>query len=201
MKKEDSLFNLQFLKRFSTCPAFLMIFGSLVFGLVAGAMAVKFIGLTDNRNILPLFFSAVPTIDLGFFQCFSDILLNLMIFLIAIFLLGATAFGAVGIPVLMFYKGVTISAAALFFLADGNISRLGGSALCFTPIWAATSLLLTLFSTRALVFSKSLARAGFSQPQETVDFRLYLKDFVYFLCFSVPLALSGGLLAALYVLF
>ena len=87
----------------------------------------KFIGLTDNRSILPLFFSAVPTIDLGFFQCFSDILLNLMIFLIAIFLLGATTFGAVGIPVLMFYKGVTISVAALFLLADGNISNLGGS--------------------------------------------------------------------------
>lgn len=201
MKRDSFLFEQNFLKRFSAAPVFLLICGSLAVGIAAGTFAVKLFSLLDGQAISPLFFSAVPLPSSGFLQCFSDILLNNMIFLIALSLLGATAFGALGVPLLMFYKGVTIAAGALFILTDGSFSSHCGFALCFTPVWAATALLLTLFATRAVIFSKELARAGFSQPQETLDFRLYIKDFVYFLCFSVPVSLAGGLLVSLYALF
>lgn len=201
MKKDSFLFEQNFLKRFSAVPVFLSVCGSLAAGIVAGAIAVKLFGLLDRHALSPLLFSAVPSLDSGFLQCFSDILLNNMIFLIAVSLLGATAFGALGVPLLMFYKGVSIAAGALFILSDGSASSYFGFALCFTPVWSAAALLLTLFATRAITFSKELVRAGGSHPQETLDFRLYIKDFVYFLCFSVPVALAGGLLASLYALF
>lgn len=201
MKRDSFLFEQNFLKRFSAARVFLLICGSLAVGIAAGTFAVKLFSLLNRQAISPLFFSAVPLPNSGFLQCFSDILLNNMIFLIALSLLGATAFGALGVPLLMFYKGITIAAGALFILTDGSFSSHCGFALCFTPVWAATALLLTLFATRAVIFSKELARAGFSQPQETLDFRLYIKDFVYFLCFSVPVSLAGGLLVSLYALF
>lgn len=201
MKTEDPLFDQRLLKRFFIRPAFLFTTASLLGGVIAGTMSVKLFGLLDNHSVSPLFFSIVPAISSGLIQCFSDILLNILIFLIAVFLLGATAFGAFGIPLLMFYRGITVAVGAVFLLGDGNILMLGRSALCYTPVWAAASLLLALFAARAMVFSNGLARAGFSQQQETVDFRLYLRDFIYFLCFSVVISVIGSLLAALCVLF
>lgn len=198
MKMQVYLFDQQFLKRFSICPIFFLLSGSFVSGIISGTIAVKLFGLLENQTVLSMFFSAAPAIKAGYLNCFSDILLNVLIFLIAIFLLGVTAFGAFGIPLLMFYKGSTIAVNVLSLLAGGTVQDLGCSALCFTPVWAVVSLLLILFATRALVFSGSLARAGFSQQQETVDFKLYFKDFIYFLCFSVVVSAIGSLLAAFY---
>ena len=199
MKTDDYLLGQHFLQRCFSRPFLLLMFGCLTAGIAVGTIAVKLLHLSDDQTLLPLFLSAVPTVNLGFFQCFSDVLLNIMILLIATFLMGATAFGALGIPLLMFYRGVTVAVGALFLVGDGDISALGYSALCFTPIWAVASFLTALFAVRALIFSKGLARAGFSQSQETVDFRLFLKYFIYFLCFSVPVSVAGGLLAMLYV--
>jgi len=201
MKREDSLFDLQFLKRFSILPVFLLLSGCFIGGVIAGIFAVKAFGLFQEQAVLPLFFSGIPIRGAGFFPCFSTILLNILIGLIVLFLLGVTAFGAFGIPVFLFCKGASVSVGVLFFLADGGLQELSRCALCFTPAAAAASLLLLLFATRALVFSNSLARAGFSQHREALDFQFYFKDFMYFLCFSVAVSVTGGLLAALYGLF
>lgn len=201
MKKEDSLFDLQFLKRFSARPVFFLLFGGFSFGVVIGVVAVKSFGLLQNKTVMPLFFSGLPSLGSGFLPCFSGILLNILIGLIVIFLLGVTAFGAFSIPVFIFYRGISVSVSVLFLLTEGETFGLGRAAMCFTPVAAASSLLLILFAARAFVFSGGLARAGFSRHQETLDFQLYFKDFMYFLCFSVALSVTGGLLGMLYRLF
>lgn len=201
MKREDSLFDLQFLKRFSTRPVCLLLGGSFVGGIIAGTLAVKAFDLLQDQAVLPLFFSGVPVRGSSFFPCFSTILLNILVGLISLFLLGVTAFGAFGIPVFLFFKGASASVGVLSFLVDGGLPELGRSAVCFTPAATAASLLLLLFATRALIFSNSLARAGFSQHQKALDFQLYFKDFMYFLCFSVAVSVTGGILATLYGLF
>lgn len=201
VKKEDSLFDWQFLKRFSARPVFFLLCGSFIAGVIIGAVAVKSFGLLQNQTVMPLFFSGLPALGSGFLSCFSGILLNVLIGLIIIFLLGVTAFGAFSIPVFILYRGVSVAVSVLFLLTQGETFKLGRAALCFTPAAVATSLLLILFATRALVFSGGLAKAGFSRRQETLDFQLYFKDFMYFLCFSVAVSVTGGLLGTLYELF
>lgn len=201
MKTGDCLFELQFLKRCSVRSVFFLISGVFTCGVIFGAAFVKLFGLTDDQSALPLPFYKTPLIGLGVLQGFSDMLMNAMFFLIAIFLLGITAFGAIGIPLLIFYKGAVAAMSALFLLYGGDLLSLGRSALFYTPALAAASLLLILFATRAFVFSRSLAAAGFSKRNETLDFRLYFSDFIYFLCFSVVVSFVGGLLASLYGLF
>lgn len=195
MKKEESLFDLQFLRRFSVRPVFPLLSGCFSIGVAAGTVGVKSFGLLQNQALLPLFFSGVPIPGSGFIRCFSAILLNILIGLIGIFLLGVTAFGAFGIPVFMFYRGVSAAVGVLFLLDGGGITELGRCALCFTPAASAASLLLIFFATRSLIFSSSLARAGFSQQREALDFQLYFKDFMCFLCFSVAVSVTGGLLS------
>ena len=198
MKKEDYLFDFLFLKRFSIRPVFFLLSGSFIVGVISGTVAVKAFALLSDHTFLPLFYSGIPNLGSDFLTCFSAILLNGLISLIGVFLLGVTAFGAFGIPVFMLYKGVSIAVGLLFLLDGKDLGELGRSALCFTPAAAAMTLLLILFATRAFAFSGGLARAGFSKRQETLDFQLYFKDFLCFLCFSVAVSVVGGLLAVLY---
>lgn len=198
MKKEDYLFDMQFLERFSVRPVFLLLSASFICGIIVAGVAVKVFSLLGDRIIMPLFFSGIPPLGSGFLPCFSFVLLNGLISLIGVFLLGVTAFGAFGIPVLMFCKGASVAVSVLFLLDGKGLSELWRSAVCFTPATAAVSLLLILFATRAFVFSGGLARAGFSRHQETLDFQLYFKDFICFICFSVAVSVIGGLLASIY---
>lgn len=201
MKTADYLFDLRFLKRFSIRRVFFLLSGSFVCGVISGTIAVKLFGLPNVCAIFPFLSCKSSLIGLGVLKGFSGVLMNMLIYLIAIFLLGVTAFGAFGIPLMMLYRGAAAAVSVLFMLGDGDFSTLGYSALFITPVSAAASLLLILFATRALVFSRGLARAGFSQQHETLDFRHYFNDFIYFLCFSVPVSFAGCLLAALYGLF
>lgn len=200
MKREDPLFELDFLKRFSSRLEFLVLNGCFFVGLVAGAIAVKLLSLSQNQAVFPLFYSGIPSLGSGFISCFSTILLNILIALICIFLLGVTAFGAFGIPLFICYKGISAAFCVLFLLNGGGLTEFCRSALCYTPALTASSLLLIFFADRAVVFSKCLARAGFSQRQETLDFQLYFKDFLYFICFSVAVSAAGGLLSTIYKL-
>ncbi len=201
MKKEDYLFDLEFLERFSVKPVFLLLSGCFVCGAALAGAAVKVFSLLHDRTVLPLFFSGIPPLGSGFLPCFSSILLNGLIGLIILFLLGVTAFGAFGIPALMVCKGASVALSVLFLLDGKGLPELWRSAVCFTPSAAAVSLLLILFATRAFIFSGGLARAGFSRHQETLNFQLYFKDFMCFLCFFVAVSVIGGLLATLYGVF
>ena len=80
-------------------------------------------------------------------------------------------------------------ASTVFSLAFGFV---------FLFLIALPGLLLLLFATRTMVFSKRLAKAGFSPQEESLNFRRYLMDFFLFLSFAVMAALVGGLLAVLY---
>ena len=140
--------------------------------------------------------SGIPSPNAGFGACFSTLLLNLLSCLIVLFLLGVTAFGAVGIPVFLLVRGAAVGLGALRFLLYGG--GMGCSALCYLPSAAGSSLLLLLFSSRALAFSNGLALAGFAKRQENLDFSFYFKDFLVFACFSVVVALTGALLAKTY---
>ena len=82
-------------------------------------------------------------------------------------------------------------------MASGSFDQVLYCALGYTPAAAVSTLLLLLFAVRSLAFSNSLAKAGFSSRQESLDFQVYFKDFLTFLCFSVVAALAGGLLAVL----
>ena len=198
MKKEDYLFDMQFLERFSVRPVFLLLSASFICGITVAGVAVKVFSLLGDRIIMPLFFSGIPPLGSGFLPCFSSVLLNGLISLIGVFLLGVTAFGAFGIPVRMFCKGASVAVSVLFLLDGKSLAELWRSAVCFTPAAAAVSLLLILFATRAFVFSGGLARAGFSMCQETLDFQLYFKDFMCFISFLVAVSVVGGLLASIY---
>lgn len=201
MKNQEQSFELQFLQRFSVRPVLILLAGSFVLGLIFGAVAVKLSYLPYDHPIWTLFFSGSPLPEAGFLQCFSATLLNILTALIAMFLLGVTAFGALGIPLLIFCRGASTAAFLISLLADGGISELGRFALCSTPAAAAGSLLIILFAVRAMGFSWGLARAGFSQRQEVLNFQLYFKDLMYFLCFSVAVSVTGSLLALISQLF
>lgn len=197
MKKEETLFDTDFLRRFSNRKIFLLLSGVFVAGVFAGSMAASVLELFQGQTTLPLLFSGIPSRETGFISCCSTVLLNVLIGLIVLFLLGVTAFGAVGVPVFLFIKGAAVGIGTLSFFADGGWSGLGCCALCYTPPAAATALLLLLFATRALSFSNGLAKAGFSSQQESLDFQFYFKDFLSFLCFAVAVSVVGGLLSVL----
>lgn len=201
MKNQELSFELQFLQRFSVRPVLILLTGSFVLGVIFGTVIVKLSYLPYDHAIWTLFFSGAPLPEAGFLQCFSATLLNILTALIAMFLLGVTAFGALGIPLLMFCRGASTAAFLISLLAGGGISDLGRFALCSTPAAAAGSLLIILFAVRAMSFSWGLARAGFSQRQEVLNFQLYFKDLMYFLCFSVAVSVIGSLLALISQLF
>ena len=85
----------------------------------------------------------------------------------------------------------------LALVGEGDMASFAYPALGYTPGAAAASLLLILFAVRAFAFSKGLARAGFFQSQEALDFQLFLRDFLMFLCLIVMISILGGFLAVL----
>ncbi len=198
-KESQSLFqDIPFLRRFSVKPVFCLLLVLLLLGAGMGAAAGNYFDFFHAGQLLPLFFSGIPTPEAGLFPCFSTLLLNMLIGLIVLFLLGMTAFGVAAVPAFLFLKGVTIGLGALSFFAADGLSGLGQMAFTYTPVTAAASLLLLLFATRTLIFSKRLAKASFTPQEESLNFHRYLMDFLLFLSLAVVIALAGGLLAVLY---
>lgn len=199
MKNQQALFSgIPFLQRFSYKPVFCSLWLLLACGMGAGVAAGMGLGFFRAGQVFPLSFSGIPVPEAGFLSCFSTLLLNMLIGLILLFLLGLSAFGVAAVPAFVFLKGVTVGLGALsFFMWDG-LSGLGRAACTYTPVAAAVSLLLLLFATRSMVFSRGLAKAGFSQQNGNLDFSRYLQDLFLFLSFAVAVALAGGGLAALY---
>ena len=111
-----------------------------------------------------------------FLSCFSTLLLNALIGLLPLFLLGLTAFGIFAVPAFLFFRGVTVGLGVSFFLWRDELWGLLHSALIYTPAAAASGVLLLLFAVRSLVFSRYLAKAGFSAHGASLDFKLYLSS-------------------------
>lgn len=197
MKKEDTLFHLAFTQRFSKRNVFLPLTGMFSCGIFAGSIAVIGLDLFRETSPLPTLFSGIPLLGAGFLSHFYTFLLNLLIGLIILFLLGITAFGAVAVPAFLFCKGATIGIGILSFYMTNSISGWGSASLCYAPDATASGLLLLFFATRSMIFSNGLARAGFSSQKENLDFHVYFKDFLSFLCFAVAVSLGGALLATL----
>lgn len=197
MKHEDALFGTGFLDRFSSARALIPLGGVLISGVFVGSVGAVWLEVFHNQSAFPMLFSGIPVPVSGFWACFSTVLLNLLIGLIILFILGVTAFGVFGVPILLFCKGVSLAVGVLSFLAQGDMSEFGYCALGYTPAAAAACFLLLLFAVRSLVFSRSLVRASFSSSQESVDFQFYFRDFLSFLCFAVIISLAGAFLAVL----
>lgn len=177
-----------------------MLLAALLCGLVVGAAFSAKVG--EGNVPERLLFSGVPALKSGFLPCFSTILLNLVICLIILFLFGVTAFGVAAIPLFLFFRSSTVGITAVSFLATRGMEGMAVSALCYLPAASGSSLLLLLFATRALVFSNSLRRAGFTAgEQESLNFRFYFHDFMVFICFSVILSFVSSLLAMLFEIF
>lgn len=85
-----------------------------------------------------------------------------------------------------------------FFLWRDELWGLFHSALIYTPAAAASGVLLLLFAVRSLVFSRYLAKAGFSTHGASLDFKLYLHDLLVFLSCAVGVSLAGSIPAAVY---
>lgn len=197
--ESEALFkDIPFLRRFSLKPVFCPLLALLLCGMAAGAAAGAGFGLFQKGQPLPLYFSGIPTPQAGFLPCFSTLLLNMLIGLLVLFLLGMTAFGIAAVPAFIFLKGATIGLGALSFFTGDEPYGLGRLACTYTPVTAVASLLLLLFATRTMVFSRRLAKAGFSAQEESLNFRRYLTDLFVFLSFAVAASLGGGLLAVLY---
>lgn len=201
MKKEDSLFDTPFLRRFSSQRVFLPLCAALTSGLlVSSGWFCFFFPYQEQFSFLQLF-AGVTEPDSGFFSCLSALLLNQLIFLILMFLLGITVFGAVGVPLLLFFRGMAMGAGMISFFSNGGLEGLPIALLCYLPASVAASLLMLLFGVRALLLSNRLAKAGFSARQENLSFQFYLKDFLTFLCFAAAVSLAGAFLAVLCTVF
>lgn len=200
MKKENYLFNTPFLSRFSSQNVFLPLCAALTSGLLVSSGVFSAFHSDQMLSFLRLF-SGLTGKDHGFFSCLSTLLLNQLIFLILLFLLGMTAFGAAGVPLLLFFRGMALGVGMLSFFSDGSLQGLPVALLCYLPAAVAASLLMLLFGTRALLLSNRLAKAGFSTQQENLSFHFYLKDFLTFLCFAVAVSLAGAFLAVLCAVF
>lgn len=199
MKNDAFLFPSEFLQRFSSRKLLVPLVLALVLGVIAGPVMVSTLQLFTFDSTAPLFFSGIPSPEAGAAACFSTILLNFLSCLIVLFLLGVTAFGAVGVPIFLVLRGASVGIGALWLLVGGG--GLLQSALCYLPSAAGSSLLLLLFSVRALTFSNGLALAGFAQRQESLNFHFYFKDFLVFLSLGVVISFISSLLAMLYLLF
>lgn len=198
-KETQALFqDIPFLRRFSAKSVFCPLLTLMLCGAAAGAAAGMRFDLFRTGQLFPLFFSGIPIPESGFFPCFSTLLLNMLIGLIVLFLLGMTAFGVAAVPAFIFLKGVTVGLGTFsFFMVDG-LSGLGRAACTYTPVTAAASLLLLLFATRTMIFSRRLARVSFTPQEETLNFHRYLADFLVFLSLAVAVALLGALPAVAY---
>lgn len=182
-----------------SCRRGVLFFLFLLFsaGIALGAVGAVCLDLFEDRSVLPLFFSGIPAPEHGFVSCFSTLLLNLLICLTVSFLLGVTAFGVFAVPLFVLLKGAALGIGAFSFLWTDGLYGLGRSALIYTPAAAAASLLMLLFSVRALVFSDHLMKVSFSPREGSLDFNDYWKDYLRFLCFAVAVSLVGGVLAVL----
>ncbi len=201
MKKEDSLFVTPFLGRFSSRKVFPSLCGAVTSGLLVGSgLTTTFYSLQNTFSWL-LFLSGMPETGCSFFSGFSSILLNQLFFLILLYLFGMTIFGAVGVPVLLFFRGAAVGAWLISFFSENILKDLPVLLLCYLPATVAASLLMILFGTRALIFSNRLAKVSFSAKPEDLDFVSYLKDFLTFICFAVCTSFFGGFLLVLQMIF
>lgn len=197
MKKDEPLFDIPFLQRFSAKRIFLPLCVTFTAGVLFGSTVVSWIEVSGVSSELPLHISGASVLTSDFFSSFSTILLNALTSLLILFLLGVTAFGAVGVPLCLFLKGVVVGIGVLSFLINDSAMGLIRSALGYLPTASALGLLHLFLGSRAFEFSKSLAKAGFSSSNESLDFYRYLKDFLTLLCFAVAISLVGSLLALL----
>lgn len=195
MKRNGMLFDSQFLTRFTRFKFFIFLGICLSVGTMLSAVSVKVFNLLSTNAVSPLLFSGIPSAEDGFVLSFTTLLLNLLIGLIVLFLLGITAFGAIGIPVFLLFKGASIGIGVLSFLSKKTWTELLLPTVSYIPAAAATSLLLILFAVRALAFSNALTKVSFYSHQEQLNFYLYFTDLLCFLCFSVCVALIGAVLA------
>lgn len=195
---EDSPFWDRCLRRRKTL---FLLFLFLSVGVLAGAVLAVMPGLLSDRSVFPLFFSGIPSPKSGFISCFSTFLLNLLVFLTIVFLLGMTVFGIYGIPLLVLGKGITVSLGVFSFLWVDGLAGWEKSALLYAPAAAASLILFLLFGVRAFVFSDCLRKISFSSDEGCLDFHLYWKDYLCFLCFSVAVSIGGGALVSFCSLF
>lgn len=173
----------------------------MILGVLAGSMASSYLHLFENEAVLSLFFSGIPVPENGFFFCFTTFLFNMLISFLVLFLLGVTAFGAVAVPFFLFVKGITVGISSFSFLNADGLSGLFRSALLYMPVMAAASLLTLFFAVRAMYFSRRLAKLGFSSCEGNLDFSLYFKTFLQFLCLAIVAAFLGAVPSALYQAF
>lgn len=178
--------------------SFFPLLALLCCGIQGGAAAGVFGGIFKSQHVLPLVFSGIPFPEAGFFSCFSTLLLNMLIGLLALFLFGMTAFGMVAVPLFLFVKGMAIGLGVLSFIIVDGLPGMGRAAFLYAPVTAVFSLLLLLFAGQAMAFSKRLARAGLTAQEDGQDFHSYLRDFLVCLSFSVMAAFVGALFSVIY---
>ena len=158
-----------------------------------------FLPLFQGRGVLPLRFSGISFMESGFLSCFSTLLSQCADFgLLPLFLLGLPHLAFFAVPAFLFFRGVTVGLGVSFFLWKDELWGLLHSALIYTPAAAASGVLLLLFAVRSLVFSRYLAKAGFSAHGASLDFKLYLHDLLVFLSCAVGVSLAGSIPAAVY---
>lgn len=163
-----------------------------ILGVLIGSVLMLVTNLFQRDSLLPLFFSEIPSPDKGFPIYFSTFLLNMLIFLTLAFLSGLTVFGIVAVSMLALLKGITVGLGVSYFLLTYGIVGLGKSALLYAPVAAASLILFLLFEVRALVFSESLRKTGFSSDKENLSFYKYFKSYLCFLCPAVIISALGG---------
>lgn len=193
--------GIPFFHRFSSRRVFLPLLALFCCGVQTGTAAGVYLDIFQSQRVLPLFFSGIPFPEAGFFSCFSTFLLNMLIGLLALFLLGMTAFGMAVVPVFLFVKGAAVGLGVLSFLMADELSGMGQAAFLYTPVMAAGSLLLLFFAGRAMAFSRNLARSGLASREDGQGFRSYFRDLLIFLSFSVAVAFVGAFFAIVYCKF
>ena len=187
-KMDDSFWD-----RFSNRRAFYLLLFLILLGVASGASVSLFGQLFEGRWVLPLHFSGIPVVGSGFVSCFTTLLFNALIGLLVLFLLGMTTFGVFAVPAFLFFRGVTVGIGVASFLWKDELIGLAQSALLYTPAAAAGGLLLLLFGGRALIFSRNLAKAGFSSREGSLDLRCYFQDLLLFLSCAAGISVLGSL--------
>lgn len=180
--------------------AFLFLMGCAIGGAFLGAL-LGFLGLFQNKELVILFFSGIPSPALGFFSVFSSLLLNTLICLLLLFLFGTTAFGVFAVPAFLMIKGLTIGIGLFSFCAADGLQGWVRGALIYTPAATVLLILLLVYAVRAWAFSDSFTRTGFSSRGGSLDFFRYCKEFLLFISFAVLLSAMGSAPAVIWSVF
>lgn len=170
-------------------------------GVLLGALVLFFSNHLQEENLLPFFFSGLPPQQADFLICFSSLLVNLLIFLTLSFLLGLSVFGAVAIPLLTVFRGVTIGLGVSYYLVTEGMNGFGKSALIYTPAAACSIILFILFEVQSLAFSEQLRATSFSSIENNTNFSAYFKLYLSFLCLAVVFSVVSSGFDCLCLLF